>query len=184
VRKGYDRRKVDAFLARCATSLDARGVDLPELAAHRRPGAGLEPVTPRAVREVRFPVVLRGYDLAQVDALLRRVAAALPAVDEPAPPRWRGEPVAPALGPGPALPSSVRGYLRADVDALLVRCAHSLGDRVGEVPELASLTGQPRTGQPLTADDVERVRFPMVWRGYRVDAVDALLDRVQQVLRR
>lgn len=182
--KGYDRRKVDAFLVRCAASLSGHGVDLPELAAYRRPGAPVDRVTPRVVREVRFPVVLRGgYDLAEVDALLRQVAAALPAAVELPPPTWQGGPAEPALGPGPALRGNVRGYLRADVDTFLVRCAHSLGDLVGEVPQLASLTGQPRTGQPLTADDVEQVRFRMVWRGYRVDAVDALLDRVQAALR-
>lgn len=31
---------------------------------------------------------------------------------------------------------------------------------------------------PLTADDVRRVRFGVVFRGYRMDEVDALLDRV------
>jgi DivIVA domain-containing protein len=184
VLKGYDRRKVDAFLVRCAKTLSGHGVDLPELAGYRRPGQPGEPVTPTVVREVRFPVVLRGYDLAEVDALLRTIAAALPAGLEPARPAWQGPPVPPVLGPGPAVSSNLRGYLRSEVDAFLVRCAHSLGDRVGEVPELAALTGRPRTGEPLTAGDVEQATFHLAWRGYRVDAVDALLDRVQAALRR
>ena len=181
--KGYHRRDVDVFLVRCSTSLDAHGVHLPELASYRRPGAPVAPVTAREVRAVRFPVVLRGYDLAEVDALLRRITAALPDLEPPRP-SWQAAPVPPLLGPGPALPGGLRGYLRADVDAFLVRCAHSLGARVGEVPELASLTGQPRTGHPLTAQDVADIAFPLVWRGYQVDAVAVLLDRVEAALRR
>jgi DivIVA domain-containing protein len=135
------------------------------------------------VRDVRFPLVLRGYDLAEVDALLRRVARALPDPPEADPPSWEGEPVPPALGPGPGLRTSWRGYVRDDVDAFLVRCAHSLGARVAEVPELASLTGEPRTGRPLTAREVDAVQFRLVRGGYAPDAVDALLDRVQALLR-
>lgn len=179
--RGYDRSKVDAFLARCAASLgEERLAELPELARLRRDSVRAG-VSARQVRDVRFPVRLRGYDLAEVDALLRRVAAALP--QEPAPADWDPEPVPPTLGPGPGLRRALRGYVRDDVDAFLVRCAHSLGERVHEVPELAALTGRPRTGVRLRASDVEHVRFRMVWRGYAVDAVDALLDRIQAVLR-
>lgn len=136
-------------------------------------------MTARDVREVRFPVVLGGYDLAQVDRVLREVARLLPD-----PPRrgWDADPVPPASGPGPHLRTALRGYARDDVDAFLVRCAHSLRERVGEVPELAPLTARPRTGEPLTADDVETVQFPVVRRGYAPDAVDALLDRVRVLL--
>ncbi len=35
----------------------------------------------------------------------------------------------------------------------------------------------PATG-PLSADDLRRVRFPLAFRGYRMDEVDALLDRL------
>lgn len=33
-------------------------------------------------------------------------------------------------------------------------------------------------GRPLTADDLQRVRFSSALRGYRMDEVDALIDRV------
>jgi DivIVA domain-containing protein len=143
----------------------------------------VEPVTARDVREVRFSVVRRGYDLAEVDTVLRRVAAALPAVPEPPVPSWDADPVPPALAPGPGLRAALRGYRRDDVDAFLVRCAHSLGASVAEVPELAALTGRPRVGLPLSAPEVESAQFPMVWGGYASDPVDALLDRVQALLR-
>ena len=35
----------------------------------------------------------------------------------------------------------------------------------------------PATG-PLSADDLRRVRFSLVFRGYRMSEVDALLDRL------
>jgi DivIVA domain-containing protein len=35
------------------------------------------------------------------------------------------------------------------------------------------------TGRPLTADDIREVRLSTGWRGYRMDEVDALLERVQ-----
>src|SRR3954469_11101867 len=34
------------------------------------------------------------------------------------------------------------------------------------------------SGQPLTAEDVQEVRFSSALRGYRMDEVDALLDRI------
>jgi DivIVA domain-containing protein len=34
------------------------------------------------------------------------------------------------------------------------------------------------TGRPLTADDLQTVRFSSALRGYRMDEVDALLDRI------
>jgi DivIVA domain-containing protein len=179
--RGYQRSAVDAFLVRCARALGARLADFPELAPHGRSLRDAEPVTAHDVRDVRFPVVLRGYDLAAIDLLLRRVQAAL-AEDAPAP-AWAGEPVPPAIGPGPALRSAARGYAREEVDGFFVQCAHSLGERVGRVPELAALTGRPRTGVPLTARDVENVQFRMVLRGYAPGQVDDLLDRVAAELK-
>lgn len=184
--RGYDRRQVDAFLVRCAASLRTHGVALSELAGRdgELPAGGdVEPVTARDVREVRFSLVRVGYDLAEVDVLLRRVAAALPPVPEPPAPTWDTEPVPAAVAPGPGLRTALRGYRREDVDPFLVRCAHSLRTRVAEVPELVALTGRPRVAPPLTPREVEQVQFRMVWRGYAVDPVDALLDRVQAVLR-
>jgi DivIVA domain-containing protein len=33
-------------------------------------------------------------------------------------------------------------------------------------------------GGPITADDLRRIRFPLALRGYRMQEVDALLDRL------
>jgi DivIVA domain-containing protein len=123
--------------------------------------------------------VLGGYDLAEVDRLLRELAVRLPEVSRPT---WDAEPVPPAPGPGPLLRVSLRGYARCDVDAFLVRCAHSLRGRVGELPALSPLTAHPRIGEPLAAADVDAARFRLVYRGYAPSAVDALLDQVRERL--
>jgi DivIVA domain-containing protein len=136
-------------------------------------------VSARDVREARFPVVLGGYDLAEVDRLLRDVAQRLPEVSRPT---WDAAPVLPGPGPGPQLRTPLRGYDRAHVDAFLVRCAHSLRARVAELPELAPLTAAARTGEPLTAREVDAAQFRLVYRGYAPNEVDALLDRVRERL--
>ena len=38
-------------------------------------------------------------------------------------------------------------------------------------------------GRPVTAEDLEEVRFTTALRGYRMDEVDALLDRLAEQLR-
>ena len=178
--RGYERRAVEDVLVRCRASLGADAAGFPEL-------DGLPAADPAAplldagdVRALRFPVVHRGYDVLQVDDLLRRVAAALPEER----PGWDEPASAPAAGPGPQLRTAVRGYDREEVDAFLVRCAHSLGSRVDAVPELAPLLGRPRTGERLRARDVETVQFPVRLRGYALHEVDALLDRVAAALGR
>lgn len=136
------------------------------------------------MREAEFPVVLRGYDTAQVDALLRRVAAALPGED--ARPVWCGPALdAVRLGVEPAplgLRVVLRGYDRAEVEQFLAHCAHSLGPRVSQVPRLVGLLCRPRTGAPLRPRDVELAEFHLRARGYDVSEVDALLDEVLAAL--
>lgn len=182
--RGYDRRAVDAFLQRCAESLAECVSEVPELAGFP-PGAGRPALDARDVREAQFPVVVRGYDTAQVDALLARVAAALPGDD--ARPAWSGLPVdARALGLDPApldLPVTLRGYDRAEVEEFLTRCAHTLGERVRRVPRLAGLLCRPRTGAPLRPRDIELAQFHVRARGYDIEQVDALLDDVTAALR-
>lgn len=181
--RGYDRSAVDDVLSRCAASLGERAAAVPEL-------AGVAPADPARpaldagdVRALRFEVVRGGYDVAQVDALLLRLSVALP--QEDARPRWSGAPrVVAAAGDGPRLRVRVRGYDREQVDAFLVRCAHSLADRVDAVPELRPLLARPRAGEPLRARDVEVAQFPVRLRGYALDEVDALLDRVAVALAR
>lgn len=181
--RGYDRRAVDAFLQRCTHSLGPRAAAVPGLPA---PAAGpaLPALDADDVRAARFPVVLLGYATSEVDALLDRVAGALPGDD--ARPRWSGPPVrAEQVGQQEALLSlhvGLRGYDTAEVDAFLVRCAHSLGPRVREVPELVGLLCRPRDGEPLRGRDVETVQFRVRARGYAIEQVDALLDRVAAVL--
>jgi DivIVA domain-containing protein len=178
-RRGYDRRAVDALLARVVATLGARAAEVPELAG-TAPRAG-PPLDARDVRAARFPVVLRGYDMAAVDALLHRLLALLP--EQPA--DWEDAAPVEAAGPGPELRRSARGYDVEEVDAFLVRCAHSLGRRVERVPELAPLQARPRTGSPLRARDVETVQFRVrlgPGRGYDIEQVDALLDRVAEAL--
>lgn len=180
--RGYDRAAVDDVLGRCVAALGERAGGFPELAG-RAAALDLPTLDAGDVRALRFEVVRGGYDVAQVDALLARLAAALPA--EEARPRWRGDPLsARGTGSGPGLHLALRGYDREQVDAFLVRCAHSLADRVDEVPELAPLLGRPRTGAPLRARDVETAQFPLRLRGYAIAEVDALLDRVAAALDR
>ncbi|MFC0531279.1 hypothetical protein [Phytohabitans kaempferiae] len=64
----------------------------------------------------RFGVVLYGYDIDHVDALVRRVEAALSPGGEASRPAVRDE-----LTAGPALPERPRGYERAQVDDFLRR---------------------------------------------------------------
>ncbi|HWG94288.1 MAG TPA: DivIVA domain-containing protein [Mycobacteriales bacterium] len=178
-RRGYDRRLVDALLTRLVATLGARAADFPELADV--PARAGPPLDARDLRAARFPVVHRGYDMAVVDALLRRLSAALP--EQAA--AWDEAPAAAADGPGPQLRRSARGYDVEEVDAFLVRCAHSLGRRVERVPELAPLLARPRTGTPLRARDVETVQFRVrlgPGRGYDIEQVDALLDRIAEAL--
>lgn len=52
--------------------------------------------------------------------------------------------------------------------------------RVGQLPDVVpdqAVTHVPADG-PLTSEDLRRVRFPVVFRGYRMADVDALLDRL------
>ena len=78
--------------------------------------------------------------------------------------------------------TALRGYRCADVDAFLDRCAAALGTRAAEIPELRGRGGLSRGG--LTADEVAHHTFPIAFRGYALDEVDALLDCVEAALRR
>ena len=78
--------------------------------------------------------------------------------------------------------TTLRGYRCADVDAFLDRCAAALGLRAAAIPELSGRGGLVGGGG-LTADDVAHQRFPIAFRGYALDEVDELLDRVEQALR-
>ncbi|MFP5220501.1 MAG: DivIVA domain-containing protein [Actinomycetes bacterium] len=177
--RGYSRRAVDQFLARCATSLGDRAAEVPGLPVPTH--SDLPPLDAGDVHEARFPVVLGGYDMREVDALLARVARELPAASER--PGWGG-PVTQVECRPLRLRRSLQGYDAEQVLTFLTRCAHTLGPRVSEVPELASMLERPRTGTPVRARDVETVQFRLRLGGVSVEQVDGLLDRVADVLAR
>jgi DivIVA domain-containing protein len=79
--------------------------------------------------------------------------------------------------------TTLRGYRRVEVDAFLDRCAAALGLAAAELPELAARGGLV-SGPPVTADEVAQVQFRIELRGYGLDDVDELLDRVEAALRR
>lgn len=67
--------------------------------------------------------------------------------------------------------------------ALVVAVA--TGRIVGGLDRAASsLPGRGLPSGPIGADDIERVRFSPALRGYRMDEVDDVLDRVTEELRR
>ncbi|HEY1133467.1 MAG TPA: DivIVA domain-containing protein [Nocardioides sp.] len=76
-----------------------------------RPDVGLPaegPLTADDLRAVRFPVVLRGYRQADVDALLARLAADHEGVDLYRPPA-PASPASPAPSPSPSAPEAPDG---------------------------------------------------------------------------
>jgi DivIVA domain-containing protein len=178
VRRGYRRADVDALLLRAAATLGPCAARFPELAGLHAGAAPADPVTRREVERARFPVVVRGYELAAVDDLLRRLRAALP---EDA--TWCEPPQEPPADPWPAIRLTLRGYDTEEVDAFLARAAHTLGRRVRGVPELGRYVAVPRADDPLEPREIERVQFRVRRRGYDIVEVDALLDRVVRLLR-
>ncbi len=79
--------------------------------------------------------------------------------------------------------TTVLGVLGALV-VLFVAAAVAVRDEpllVEAPPDRRELDLPP--SRPLRADDLDRVRFGMVVRGYRMSEVDAVLDRLQGELR-
>ncbi|MEU5691662.1 DivIVA domain-containing protein [Actinosynnema sp. NPDC020468] len=119
---------------------------------------------PDRIREVVFHEVPGGYDQKPVDEFLGRVEWQLRAG------------LVPPTNLGTAdellavkLPKASGGYDRGEVDAFLKRAA-------------AALAGTGR----MTSTEVRHTRFSLtsgMRRGYRVQAVDALLDELEQELR-
>ncbi|GDY29864.1 DivIVA domain-containing protein [Gandjariella thermophila] len=128
--------------------------------------AGRARLTPEQVRSVLFAVAPpgRGYDQRQVDHLLDRVEWQL-ATGRIAPTRLRTGADLRAV----RLPRSLRGYDAREVDAFLDRASSTLDGHGG-----------------MTSFEVRSTRFAVatgLHRGYRRDAVDALLDELEQELR-
>ena len=147
---GYTRAEVDAFMARLTA------------------GKGM---TAEEVRSMRFTMALRGYDTAQVDAMLEQLAERLPAhtFDRAAARRGPGLDVR-----GRIFAMALRGYSLEEVDLFLDRLADELDRRRGV--GFGSSLG-------LTADDVEHVEFTKALRGYSMIEVDRFLDEAVAELR-
>ncbi|AHH94160.1 hypothetical protein GCM10010174_04330 [Kutzneria viridogrisea] len=129
--------------------------------------AGRGSLTADNVREVTFTQERpgrHGYDPHRVDAFLDQVERQLRRGGV-APTRLRGSSELAAV----RLPRAAHGYDPAEVDAFLARAAATLDGR-----------------GTMTASEVYRTRFSAtsgLRRGYRVSAVDALLDELEQELR-
>ncbi|GAA1261352.1 DivIVA domain-containing protein [Saccharothrix xinjiangensis] len=126
--------------------------------------AGRTPVRPDQVRAIVFTEVHGGYDQRAVDAFLAALEHQLRSGHVPPTSLQTG-----AALLAVKLPRSSNGYDRGEVDAFLGRAA-------------ATLDGQGR----MTSTEVHHTRFSTtsgLRRGYRLDAVDALLDELEQELR-
>jgi DivIVA domain-containing protein len=126
--------------------------------------AGRGELTADAVRAVVFTSSKHGYKPRQVDELLARAERQL-RTGRVAGTRLRSGTDLGAI----RLPRSSHGYDSAEVDAFLARAAATLDGRA-----------------TMTSDEVFHTRFTGTTglrRGYRVAAVDALLDELEQELR-
>lgn len=175
-KRGYDRVQVDAFLQRVADTLD-----------------GTDSLTADQVRNVVFgkPARIsdRGYDEEEVDATLDIVTGLLrqraggdapqPAADaqsaadaQRTADAQHTEPLSGYQIRQATLRNSIAapGYDKQQVDEFMNRAADALDG----------------SGMPLTVDQLENVTFgkTVLRRGYRVDDVDALLNRITAELRR
>ncbi len=166
--KGYERRAVEAFLARARDAFEASGGDAA--------------VTSATVRDASFPLVKRGYSIPAVDAALSRIEDAFAA-------REREEGIADA---------GVEGWVgkaRTSAQEILDRLARPDGQRfsrargmrygyrIDEVDLVArKLIGYFERGEPVTVEQVRQSAFRMQRRGYREEQVDALLDAVVEVM--
>ncbi|HSA50214.1 MAG TPA: DivIVA domain-containing protein [Yinghuangia sp.] len=63
------------------------------------------------------------------------------------------------------------------VAAVVLGAGGSLPDAHQDRPDLS-----PAPDRPLTVEDIDRVRFPVVLRGYRMSEVDYMLDRLSAEL--
>jgi DivIVA domain-containing protein len=119
----------------------------------------------------RLPVVLRGYDRNQVDALLKRISQALDG----------GPPVSADEVRGTRFDVVLRGYEHRAVDELLRECIRELQVRapIGERP------GRPRAQPGWLINWIQNARFSGAGMrsGYDVRDVDAFLARVIAGLR-
>jgi DivIVA domain-containing protein len=165
--KGYEKKAVDAFLARARTAFEIDDESA---------------LTAEEVRTAAFPLVRHGYTIAAVDAALGRVEDAFAArerevsVSSAGAGAWVDRTRAEAQEILDRL-NRPRGHRFARVAAL------RYGYRIDEVDLVADkIAGYLASGQPVTVEQVRSVAFRMQRRGYRETQVDALLDAVVEVM--
>jgi DivIVA domain-containing protein len=164
--KGYEKRAVDAFLARARDAFEEGG----------------EPLTAAEVRQVSFPLVRHGYEIASVDAALGRIEDAFAA-------RERTQ-VLTSAGAHEWV-----GKTRETAQAVLDRFARPkrqrfdrvsvlrYGYRMDEVDLVSDKIARfLETGESVTVEQVRSVAFRMQRGGYREVQVDAVLDAVVDVM--
>ena len=164
--KGYDKRAVDAFLARARDAFESDA----------------DPMSSSDVRQAAFPLVRRGYVIAAVDAALGRVEDAFAA---------RERETAVAVGGVHAWVGRTRDTAQAVLDRLS-RPEGRRFDRVGwprygyriDEVDLVSdkLARYLETGEAVSVEQVRAVAFRMQRGGYRETQVDAVLDAVIEVI--
>jgi DivIVA domain-containing protein len=127
--------------------------------------AGRIRLNPDHVQTVRFRTVPNGYDPQSVDGVLHVLEFQVRNGIVPPTGLNTGEDLR-----ARKLPKSGTGYDRAEVDAFLARAAANLDGRGA-----------------MTSTEVRNTRFSttsgLLGRGYQVQAVDALLDDLEQELR-
>ena len=127
--------------------------------------AGRLRLDPDHVRTVRFRLVPNGYDQQLVDELLHLLEFQVRNGVVPPTGLATGEDLY-----ARKLPKSGTGYDRVEVDAFLVRAAANLDVRGA-----------------MTSTEIRNTRFSttsgLLGRGYQMQAVDALLDDLEQELR-
>jgi DivIVA domain-containing protein len=165
--KGYEKRAVDAFLARAREAFESDSPD------------ALRSVE---VRQTAFPLVRHGYAVAEVDAALGRIEDAFAVREREAAMNRRGA-------------RAWVAESRATAQVVLDRLSRPRGrrfDRVGmlhfgyridEVDLVADkIARYLASGETVTVEQVRGVAFRMQRGGYREAQVDAVLDAVVEVM--
>ncbi|MBN9180501.1 MAG: DivIVA domain-containing protein [Microbacterium sp.] len=165
--KGYEKRAVDAFLARARDAFEADSTDS---------------LTAEDVRTAAFPLVRHGYAIAAVDAALGRVEDAFAA-------REREHSM--STGGAGVWVEKTREEAQEILDRVnrprgrrFARAGFlRYGYRIDEVDLVSDkIAGYLASGEPVTVEQVRSVAFRMQRGGYREAQVDALLDGVVEVM--
>ena len=165
--KGYEKRAVDAFLARARSAFEA---------------GDLSDITAAHVRQAAFQLVGHGYSIPAVDAALSRIEDAFAArerdiaVQREGPSEWVGKTRETA--------QIVLDRLRRPRGRRFARVGRlRYGYRIDEVDIVADkIARYLETGETVSVEQVRSVAFRMQRGGYREVQVDAVLDAVVEVM--